>query len=67
MSVDFSTANGTATVADNDYTAASGTLNFTGNAGETKTITVQVKADQKVEANETFVVNLANVAASGRT
>ena len=35
-------------------------LNFTGNAGETKTITVQVNGDTKVENNETFTVNLSN-------
>jgi hypothetical protein len=61
VSVDFATANGTATTANNDYTATNGTLNFTGNAGETKTVTVNVNGDTTVEPNETFVVNLSNV------
>ncbi len=65
VSVDFSTANGTATLADNDYAAASGTLNFAGNAGETKTIVVPVNGDQKFEPDETFLVNLTNLAANG--
>ena len=66
VSVDFATADGTATTADSDYAAASGTLNFAGTAGETKTITVHVNGDQNVEPNETFTVNLANVQAAGR-
>ena len=66
LTVGFSTADGTATTADNDYTAASGTLSFAGSAGETKSVTVLVNGDLKVEPNETFLVNLANLAAGGR-
>jgi hypothetical protein len=56
----FSTANGTATLANADYTAASGTLVFS--PGQTsKTIVVQVVADKKKEADEYFLVNLFNV------
>lgn len=56
VTVNYSTANGTATAGD-DYTAASGILTFA--PGETtKTITIKVKGDQKKEANETFFVNL---------
>lgn len=55
--VNFTTANGTATTADNDYVATSGTLVFA--PGQTtKTIPVVVKGDKKKEANETFFVNL---------
>jgi streptogramin lyase len=58
MTVDYSTADGTATAAS-DYAANSGTLTFA--PGETaKTITVQVNGDTTVEPNETFTVNLAN-------
>ena len=62
----YTTANGTATTADNDYTAIATTpLIF--NAGETsKTITVAVNGDTKVEANETFFVNLSNLQTNGR-
>ena len=42
--------------ADSDYTAASGTLTFSGTAGETQTITVATTADTKVEADETLTV-----------
>nr|WP_242033465.1 SBBP repeat-containing protein [Phormidium sp. FACHB-592] len=59
ISVSYATADGTATAADNDYTAAAGTLIF--NPGETsKTITVLVKGDSKVEPDETFLVQLLN-------
>lgn len=59
VTVDYATADGTATLADNDYIAASGTLTF--NFGEqVKTITVQVVGDATFEADETFVVNLTN-------
>ena len=60
VSVNFAIASGTATTANNDYVASSGTLTFP--PGETtKTITVQVKGDRKKEANETFFLNLSGV------
>ncbi|MCP1386573.1 Calx-beta domain-containing protein, partial [Runella salmonicolor] len=66
FTVNAVTANGTATIADNDYVANSTTLNFTGTAGETKTFNVVVNGDLKVEPNETFTVPLSSVVASGR-
>jgi len=65
--VPYSTNNGTATTADNDYTDNDGTLTFTGTAGETKTITVLVNGDNKVELNETFTVALGTITASSVT
>jgi hypothetical protein len=57
VTVNYATADGTATVANNDYTAATNTLTF--NAGETsKTITVNANGDTRAEQDETFVVNL---------
>jgi Calx-beta domain-containing protein len=57
--VAYATADGTATVAGNDYQSASGTLTFA--PGQTtKTITVVVKGDTLNEADETFFVNLSN-------
>lgn len=56
-SVDYATANGTATGAD--YTAASGTLTFAPTQ-MTKMISVVTRTDFKVEPNETFYVNLSN-------
>ena|GEM_PF-1271491 len=60
VTIDFATADDSATVADGDYNAASGTLTFA--PGETsKPITVQVNGDTKFEATEKFFVNLSNV------
>ena len=57
--VNYSTANGTAQLANSDYVAASGTLTFA--PGETtKRITIRVNGDRRVEPNETFFVNLTN-------
>src|SRR5439155_908920 len=57
-SVDFATADGTATVADGDYASTSGTLTFL--PGDTsKTADVTVNGDMKNEADETFTVNLS--------
>ncbi|WP_166831094.1 Calx-beta domain-containing protein [Thalassoroseus pseudoceratinae] len=66
VTVDFATADGTATIANNDYTATSGMLDFTGMAGETRTLSVEVFGDINFEDDEMFLVNLSNVQASGR-
>jgi hypothetical protein len=56
--VDYATANGSAT-AGSDYTSASGTLTFA--AGETsKTVAVAALRDVLREGDETFVLNLSN-------
>jgi chitinase len=63
VTVGYATANGTAS-AGTDYTATSGTLSFA--AGETsKTVTVAVRGDTVVEANETLGLTLS--APSGAT
>ena len=61
FTVDYATADGTASVADNDYTAGTGTLTFTGAAGETRQFQVLVNGDQKIEANEDLSVVLSNL------
>jgi Calx-beta domain/FG-GAP-like repeat/FG-GAP repeat len=59
VTMSYQTVNGTATTADNDYIAKTGTLTF--NPGETtKTITIEVKADNKKESDETFYLDLIN-------
>jgi hypothetical protein len=63
--VSFSTVDGTATVADNDYVQNSGTLHF-GAGVNTQTISVVINGDTKVEPNETFTVQLSN-ATNGAT
>src|SRR5439155_3012324 len=55
----YATADGTATTADNDYLAASGTVTFA--PGQTsQPVTVNVVGDTKFEPDETFSVNLSN-------
>src|SRR6185436_6703024 len=58
ISVDFATADGTAT-APADYASATGTLSFP-RGTTTQTITVAVVGDTLDESNETFLVNLTN-------
>jgi uncharacterized repeat protein (TIGR01451 family) len=65
VSVSYSTANGTATTADNDYVSTGGTLSFNGTAGETRTLDVIVNNDNFAEPDETFFVDLSNVQAGG--
>jgi hypothetical protein len=62
VSVQYATANGTAT-AGVDYTAATGTLTFA--PGElTKTISVAVTGDTTVESDETLIVKLGTALAA---
>lgn len=57
VTMSYRTANGSATTGDSDYVARSGTLTFA--PGETKkTITIEVKGDNKREASETFYLEL---------
>ena len=57
--VNFATANGTATVANNDYTTTSGTVTFAVGQ-QTRTVTVLVTGDNAIEGDENFFVNLSN-------
>ncbi len=59
VKVDYATADGTATVSNNDYQATSGSVTF--NPGEKiKTITVLVNGDINREGDETFFLNIKN-------
>ena len=58
-SVDFTTQNGSATLADTDYQLNTGTLNFT-SAQTTQQITVLVNGDTTIEPDEDFTVHLSN-------
>lgn len=65
LDVNWTTADGTGTVADNDYVAGSGTLSFTGTSDpETLTLDVTVNGDTTIEASDTFFVNLTSAAGS---
>ena len=66
VTVNYATADWTATAADGDYVAAQGELTFA--AGETsRTLAVAVKGDNIVERNELVRVLLSNLQAGDRT
>jgi len=57
VTMSFRTVNGSAKTSDNDYVARTGTLTFA--PGETtKTVTIEVKGDNKRETDETFYLDL---------
>lgn len=60
--VDWSTMDGSATTADNDYVARSGRIDDLGNgtAVETYPVSVTVNGDTAVEADETFSLKITN-------
>lgn len=60
ISVDYATADGTATVADGDYAATSGTLAFLVGAATTHTFSVSIAGDTGTEGNEAILANLSN-------
>lgn len=57
--MNYATSDGTATVADNDYVAKSGTLSFAPGV-ISQNISVVIKGDTKIEGTETFSVTLSN-------
>ncbi len=65
FSLNYATANGTA-IAGSDYVTSSGTLSFTGVAGESKTVSVTIYGDATVELDEAFELVLSGIAAAGR-
>src|SRR4029079_15207110 len=60
ITVNYATADGTATTADGDYVAKSGFVTFAANDTADKSITVTVNGDTKDENNETVLVNLSS-------
>ncbi|MGE0696738.1 MAG: FG-GAP-like repeat-containing protein [Pirellulales bacterium] len=59
VTVAYDSADGSATIADNDYAPANGTLTFA--PGQTvQLVTVLVNGDTTNEANEDFALNLSN-------
>lgn len=61
FSVPYTTSDGLATTANNDYQDNDGTLTFAGTMGEVQTITVLVNGDFFVEPNEHFIVALGAI------
>lgn len=65
FSVDVSTSDGTATTADSDYgVVVAQTVTFAGTAGETQIVSFTIIDNGVVEANETFTVEMSNLAAT---
>src|SRR5262249_29688655 len=58
--VDYSSADGWATVADNDYQPQTGTVTWPAKDAASKTVVISVNGDLKNEPDESFFVNLAN-------
>ena len=63
VSVNYSVTDGTATIADNDYSVSSptGTFNWADGNSDPKTITITVKGDTKFEPHETVNLTLSSV------
>ena len=59
VTVHYATADGTATLADNDYESASGLLSFASNE-TTKQFSVTVNGDTGFESDESFLLNLSS-------
>lgn len=60
FSMDYTTIDGSATVANGDYNQSNGTLTFDGTPGQTFMISVDVNGDIVVEPDEMFSVTLNN-------
>jgi hypothetical protein len=60
VTVDYTTSDGSATLANSDYQPATGTLSFPAKGVLKAEITVQVNGDTKFEGDETFNVVLSN-------
>ncbi len=60
FTIDYTTNNDSA-VEPGDYIAASGSLTFAGNDGETQPITVTINDDTSIEATERLFVDLSNL------
>ncbi|MEM9365542.1 MAG: Calx-beta domain-containing protein [Planctomycetota bacterium] len=61
LTVSYSTTDGTASSADNDYVAAAATLSFAGTNGERQAIAVSILGDTNPEATETFSLGLVDL------
>lgn len=64
FTVGYILTDGTATLADNDYTGTSGTITFNGQAGDVQTITVTPTADIVPEGDQTILVSLQSLSNS---
>ena len=60
VTVDFSTSDDSATLANNDYEIATGTLNWANGEMGIKSFTVTINGDTDSESNETIILTLSN-------
>jgi hypothetical protein len=60
VTVNYATQDGSATTADSDYAASSGTLTFLPGGGLTQLVTVLLNGDTTPEGDETFSLLLSN-------
>ena len=60
VTVDFATSDGSATLANNDYEIATGTLNWANGEMGNKSFTVTINGDTDSEPNETINLTLSN-------
>ncbi len=68
VTVEFSTSNGSATTADNDYSGISNQLvTFLANTTNPQPVNVTINDDTTVEADEVFNTNIANIQSMGRS
>ncbi len=68
FTVQVSTANGTATIADNDYTGLlNQTLTFAGTAGESEAFDVTPNVDSVIEGNETVTISMGSLGSTTLT
>jgi len=58
--INYATADGTATLADNDYAATSGSVTFVPGGDSSISILVPVLGDAALESDETFVLNISS-------
>ncbi|MCK8524385.1 HYR domain-containing protein, partial [Aquimarina sp. D1M17] len=61
LTVDYSTADNTATATNSDYVSSTGTITFEGLANEQEIIEITINGDEIVELDESFLVNLSNI------
>ena len=66
VTVDFTTADGSATTADNDYLATNGTVTFLPGQPTSQDVVVLVNGDTAAEFDEYFTVNLSNPSPNAR-
>jgi hypothetical protein len=63
VTINYSTADGSATTADSDYQSVSGSLTFHPGGPLTQTIAVPVNGDRRGELSESFFVNITSTTA----